>query len=144
MEEKYTFHYDIKGGWKAIESPAKSSLEDNYHVVVRSMGYHDFPIFSLGDDASFRVELYRPSGEGTAPYPFLLSVSDSSSVWDVFISDFPSAIELLHKLSTIAQASLVHDVYEQTEFTRREESERTEELHQDAHRRQLQSSGEIP
>lgn len=138
MEEKYTFHYDIKDGWKAIESPATPSLDGDYRLVVRGMGYDDSPMFSVGETVSFRVELYRPSGEGTAPYPFLLSVSDSCQIWDVFASDFPSAIELLHKLTTIAQASLVHDVYEETEFTRREEWEKTEQRQKEVHRRRVE------
>jgi hypothetical protein len=101
--------------------------------MLEEAGYHSTPAFTAGTDYSFGVEWYRGSKGGNAPYPFLLVASDGDFNWYVFADDFPSAIEVFHKLTAIAQAAVIQDVWNETAATREDENEKTESLKRHRH-----------
>ncbi|HXM46962.1 MAG TPA: hypothetical protein VN956_03765 [Pyrinomonadaceae bacterium] len=133
------FHYHLSEGWKSIESPFDPT-ETDFNEQLKRLGYFEHATFTVGDVSSFSVEWHTPTREGCPPFPYLMIVSDGSSLWQVFASDFPSAIDVLHKFASIAQAGLVHDVYDETEATRFKEFDKTEERQREIARKRKERS----
>jgi hypothetical protein len=126
------FHYSLAEGWKPIDDPLKSLETDDLEDSRRLGGYSSS--FSIGHDQGVSAHLLL--AEGTqSPYPYLIDFYDPGYVWQVFVSDFPSVLELMHKFATICQATIVHEVYEETEATRMDEAEKTLDRQREQRRR---------
>jgi hypothetical protein len=129
----HTYHYSLSEGWRQIDDPLEqlADLADkDYQEALRSAGY--ISALTIGVPDGVQVVWYMTDTK--APYRYLVDFSEGGFDWFIYASDFPSVVELLHKLAVICQASIVQDVYDETEATRESESNKTDEARRRARR----------
>jgi len=144
MEERRTFHYDLIKGWEQINDPDGWGSGGSYEDSLEAIGFAREAKVMLGSVYTFSGEWHRPQDGGSAQFPHLIVFSDSESIWHVFTSDFPSALELMHKVTVMAQATVLQNVYEETEAIRLEEGLKSETRQRQAHMRRGHHDVETP
>jgi hypothetical protein len=92
-----------RGKWIEITSPLPQA--DNLQDAVRAAHYDGRPSARFGREVGFTIEYYVADTDA-APYPFLVVVEDLNRAWPVFVSDFPSLVQLLNALIPVVRFDL--------------------------------------
>jgi len=116
------FHYSLAEGWKPIDNPLTLAEGQTIDHALLAAGY--FPSILIGDQLGVSAQLFL-GNETDSPYSHLVEFSDGGCVWEIYASDFPSVLELLHKFATICQATFVQEAYDEVKAARKSDSEKT-------------------
>lgn len=105
------FAYDIKYGWKEIEDflanlSEQQTLQDDLGIA----GYCRSPIGRLGRlDSFFDTEIYI--AKEAKEYLYILVIDTGMFCEVIAISNFPSLVEFLSKISVISSGALFSELH---------------------------------
>lgn len=100
------FSYDIIMGWEEIDDfiYVDDSAGD-FNTGLSLSGYSPYNCGKIGDDDSFfQIEVYVKK-DSEKPYQFIVSTDVRAYCETIAVTNFPSLVELLAKLSTINHAA---------------------------------------
>lgn len=102
------FSYDINDGWEEIknfiaEYEEEEKKEENFEKSLEDFGFSS-SFRSAEDPGFFYIEVFTKDGYQndnirTAPFDFIISVDLNNRCENIAVTNFPSLVELLSKIS---------------------------------------------
>jgi hypothetical protein len=127
------YRYNLIEGWSKLDGSPLSELVEGQHWddYLQANGYY-ISGDRVGHDCGWEVIVrgVNKRMKIQPQFPYVVEIGNSSESGLVFCDDFLSAADLVSKFAPLATAEVITSVFESLEARLRQESDRTDQMHQ--------------